>query len=76
MMIYNIAAFYLAMVVRFVGYHGHVAGNSAGVANYYLCIVAGDDHQTGAYSRPAEWPLHTLLEATASYDVRSSLILR
>ena len=44
MMIYNIAAFYLAMVVQFVGYHGNVAEHFAGVANDYLCIVAGDDH--------------------------------
>ena len=44
MMIYNIAIFYLAMVVQFIGYHGIVAENFAGVANDYMCMVTGDDH--------------------------------
>ena len=44
MMICNIAVFYLAMAVQFIGYHGIVAENFAGVADDYEYIVAGDDY--------------------------------
>ena len=76
MMICNIAVFYLAMAVQFIGYHGIVAENVAVLQEYTRLRSLGTITQTGAYSRPAEWPLHTLLEVTASYAVRSNLILR